>query len=152
MTALAGERGETFTLLPFCRGAEELNVLKSHLRVTIATLLGNGTSQHEIHRRTGVDRKTIRRYARESGANSPMATGSAVAIEQIPPPRPPAPLPRAAASAFGGHMVCMRAHHEGGDAARCSCATCGRLMPRGSRISPASLQAVPDWITAGANP
>ena len=77
--------------------------MKSHLRVTIATLLGNGASQHEIHRRTGVDRKTIRGYARAAEANSPMATGSAVAAEQIPPPRPPAPLPRAAASACEPH-------------------------------------------------
>ena len=40
-----------------------MNVLKSHLRITIATLLERGASQHEIARRTGVDRKTIRRYA-----------------------------------------------------------------------------------------
>jgi transposase len=66
-----------------------LNVLKSHLRITIATLLGRGASQHEIRRRTGVDRKTIRRYA--AVANSPMATGSDAPVEQIPPPRPPAP-------------------------------------------------------------
>jgi transposase len=71
-------------------GAEELNVLKSHLRITIATLLEHGASQHEISRRTGVDRKTIRRYAKQVGANSPMATGSAAPAGQIPPPRPPA--------------------------------------------------------------
>ena len=51
-----------------------MNVLKSHLQITIATLLARGESQHEIARRTGVDRKTIRRYALT--ANSPMATGS----------------------------------------------------------------------------
>ena len=52
-----------------------MNVLKPHLRITIETLLQSGTSQHEIARRTGVDRKTIRRYA--AGANSPgVATGS----------------------------------------------------------------------------
>jgi transposase len=39
-----------------------LNVLKSHLRVTIRTLLQGGASQREIGRVTGVDRKTIRRY------------------------------------------------------------------------------------------
>ena len=50
-------------LLPFCPGSEELNVLKPHLQITIATLLARGESQHEIARRTGVDRKTIRRYA-----------------------------------------------------------------------------------------
>jgi transposase len=64
-----------------------VNVLKAHLRITIATLLANRASQREIERRTGVDRKTIRRYA----ANSPgVATGSEGSIEEIPPPRPPA--------------------------------------------------------------
>ena len=48
-----------------------MNVLKAHLRITIATLLASGTSQREIEKRTGVDRKTIRRYARV--ANSPGA-------------------------------------------------------------------------------
>jgi transposase len=65
-----------------------VNVLKSHLRITIATLLANGASQREIERRTGVDRKTIRRYA----ANSPgVATGAEGVAEQNPPPWPPAP-------------------------------------------------------------
>jgi len=40
-----------------------VNVLKSHLRITIDKLLKSGTAQREIERRTGVDRKTIRRYA-----------------------------------------------------------------------------------------
>ena len=40
-----------------------VNVLKAHLRIVIATLLEGGTPQREIARRTGVDRKTIRRYA-----------------------------------------------------------------------------------------
>ena len=67
-----------------------MNILKSHLRITIETLLKSGTSQHEIARRTGVDRKTIRRYA-ALWANSPgVATGSAQGGVQIPPPRPPA--------------------------------------------------------------
>ena len=65
-----------------------MNVLKAHLRITIATLLANGASQREIERRTGVDRKTIRRYT----ANSPgVPTGSEGSLGQIPPPRPPAP-------------------------------------------------------------
>ena len=52
-----------------------MNVLKPHLRITIETLLTSGTSQHEIARRMGVDRKTIRRYA--ALANSPrVVTGS----------------------------------------------------------------------------
>jgi transposase len=75
-----------------------LNVLKSHLQITIATLLANGASQHEIARRTGVDRKTVRRYANALG-NSPMATGSVEVADQIPPPRPPARPPREARSA-----------------------------------------------------
>ncbi len=67
-----------------------MNVLKPHLRTTIVTLLSWGASQREIARRTGVDRKTIRRYA--GLANSPtLATGSEVDPGQTPPPRPPAP-------------------------------------------------------------
>jgi transposase len=65
-----------------------VNVLKAHLRIAVETLLAKGASQREIERRTGVDRKTIRRYA----ANSPgVATGSAAEPGQTPPPRPPAP-------------------------------------------------------------
>ena len=41
-----------------------MNVLKPHLRITVQTLLGNGASQREIERMTGVDRKTIRRIGR----------------------------------------------------------------------------------------
>jgi len=71
-----------------------VNVLKSHLRITIDTLLKSGTAQREIERRTGVDRKTIRRYAR--AANSPgVATGSEAPSGQTPPPRPPAPAAKA---------------------------------------------------------
>jgi transposase len=66
-----------------------VNVLKPQLRISIETLLESGVSQHEIHRRLRVDRKTIRRYAR--AANSPgVATGSQGVDSQIPPPRPPA--------------------------------------------------------------
>ena len=65
-----------------------MNVLKAHLRITIATLLANGATQREIERRTGVDRKTIRRYAANS---SGVATGPEGPIEENPPPRPPAP-------------------------------------------------------------
>jgi transposase len=68
------------------------------LRITIQTLLQAGKSQREIERITGVDRKTIRRYAQETGgANSPgVATGfstgeTADSADQIPPPRPSAP-------------------------------------------------------------
>ena len=64
-----------------------MNVLKAHLRITIATMLANGASQREIERRLGVDRKTIRRYAANS---SRVATGPEGLDGQIPPPRPPA--------------------------------------------------------------
>lgn len=68
-----------------------VNVLKPHVRITIETLLTLGASHREIARRTGVDRKTIRRYARAaSGPNSPtLATGSPGPAGQSPPPRPP---------------------------------------------------------------
>ena len=86
--------------------------MKQHLRVTIATLLAHGASQHEIARRTGVDRKTVRRY---SGlANSPMATGSASVASQIPPPWPPAlpddlRVPTEASSACAPHRTWIEA-------------------------------------------
>lgn len=88
-----------------------MNVLKPHLLITIRTLLSSGTSQREVERLTGVDRKTIRRYAlgMAAAANSPgVATGShggesTVLGEQIPPPRPPAQPPRMARSACEGH-------------------------------------------------
>lgn len=74
--------------------------MKSHLRITIETLLGCGVSQREIERRTGVDRKTIRRYAALS--NSPgVATGSDLSSAQTPPPRPPARAGEAAVAASG---------------------------------------------------
>jgi len=64
-----------------------VNVLKAHLRITIATLLASGTSQRDIEKRTGVDRKTIRRYAQ--AANSPgVASGFSTNDAQMPPPRP----------------------------------------------------------------
>jgi transposase len=89
-----------------------VNVLKPHLRVTIRTLLDGGASQREIERVTGVDRKTIRRYARE--ANSPgVATGSEpgkllgepAEPAQIPPPRPPALPPKKTPSACEEHRA-----------------------------------------------
>ncbi len=41
-----------------------MNVLKPHLKATIRTLLGKGISHRQINRKTGVDRKTIRKYDR----------------------------------------------------------------------------------------
>ena len=88
-----------------------MNVLKLHLQSTVFTLLERKKSQHEIQRLTGIDRKTIRRYEqlyRAQAANSPtpatgseqvpaanspgVATGFVQALEQTPPPWPPAPV------------------------------------------------------------
>jgi transposase len=75
-----------------------VNVLKPHQKGAVITLLENGVSQHEISRKTGIDRKTVRKLALSIVAaragvasNSPMATGSDGLPVQIPPPRPPAP-------------------------------------------------------------
>lgn len=90
--------------------------MKSHLRVTIRTLLQRGASQREIERSTGVDRKTIRRY--EQQANSPgVATGSepgktADEPVQSPPPRPPARPPKQARSACEEHRAWIEAQVE----------------------------------------
>ncbi len=67
-----------------------MNVLKNHLRVTIETLVSCGVGHREIARRTGVDRKTIRRYVRLANS-SRVATGSEPIVFENPPPRPPAP-------------------------------------------------------------
>ena len=96
-----------------------MNVLKPHLRTTVKTLLEKGVSQREIGRKTGIDRKTIRRYSRlyhpvlsdeEEPSNSPIvkgvATGSEIQSAENPPPRPPAPggnLPKHARSACEPH-------------------------------------------------
>ena len=87
-----------------------MNVLKSHLRITVETLLERGVSQHEIARRTGVDRKTIRKYER-ARANFPrVATGSPRAPDQLPPPRPPALEVGAADSAARASVSACATH------------------------------------------
>jgi transposase len=95
-----------------------MNVLKPDLQTTIKTLLGKGMSQREIQRKTGIDRKTIRRYAQwhrvtseetehsKSPTQQGVATGSVEPSEQNPPPRPPAlgqDLPKHARSACEEH-------------------------------------------------
>jgi transposase/5S rRNA maturation endonuclease (ribonuclease M5) len=96
-----------------------MNVLKSHLKTTVETLLEKGISQREINRKTGIDRKTIRRYYRlynltlpedNDHSNSPtgerVATGSWIQPVQNPPPRPPAleeKLPKQARSGCEPH-------------------------------------------------
>jgi transposase/5S rRNA maturation endonuclease (ribonuclease M5) len=94
-----------------------MNVLKPALQNTVETLLKNEISQREINRKTGIDRKTIRRYARsyESAAaeesevsKSPtLATGSGPPRDQNPPPWPPASetkIPKFARSACECHQ------------------------------------------------
>jgi transposase len=96
-----------------------MNVLKPNLQVTIKTLLTKDLSQREINRKTGVDRKTIRRYGRLYALLAPqesevsksptltgVATGSNGPTDQNPPPRPPGPepkLPKYARSACEDH-------------------------------------------------
>lgn len=58
-----------------------MNVLKPNKRTTVATLLATGTSQREIARLTGVDRKTIRRLA--LGATGPEPNCPAVATGPV---------------------------------------------------------------------
>ncbi len=80
-----------------------MNVLKPALQTTIKTLLSKEISQREIERKTGIDRKTIRRYARLSDSQGPeggdnsksptsldVATGSEATSIQNPPAWPPA--------------------------------------------------------------
>jgi transposase-like protein len=72
-----------------------VNVLKPNQRATVYTLLERGSTQREIARITGIDRKTVRSYQRRWQAepsNSPgVATGSDGVAIQITPPWPPAP-------------------------------------------------------------
>lgn len=84
--------------------------------MTIFTLLANKVSQHEIRRKTGIDRKTVRHYQREWESKSPMATGSEVKAGQIPPGWPPAisgligpSVPKQAASACGPYREWVEA-------------------------------------------
>ena len=90
-----------------------MNVLKPHQKSSVLTLVQREVSQHEISRKTGVDRKTIRKLARAVGltlaggeSNSPMATGSESLPGQIPPPRPPA------GEAGGSAVSRQRQHHS----------------------------------------
>jgi transposase len=67
-----------------------VNVLKLHLQTTIHTLLVAGTSQRQIERVTGIDRKTIRAYREQFAAAAANSPG--VATEPVvPTPGPLAP-------------------------------------------------------------
>jgi transposase len=80
-----------------------VNVLKPNQRATVYTLLERGSTQREIARITGIDRKTVRSYQRRWQAeqsNSPrVATGSDAVAAQTPPPWPPAPPPASSPAA-----------------------------------------------------
>ncbi|MBL7205601.1 MAG: IS21 family transposase [Desulfobacteraceae bacterium] len=96
-----------------------MNVLKPNLKTTVETLLDKGISQREINRKTGINRKTIRRYGQlyhdalsdaPEHSNYPtgegVATGFWVQPGQNTPPRPPAleeNLPKHARSACEPH-------------------------------------------------
>jgi transposase len=95
-----------------------MNVLKPEKRAAITTLLNKNVSQREIKRKTGIDRKTIRRYMRQDAPGliqipPPVATSKSPtpATEPIenPPARPPAgsvdsgPIPFHARSACEPH-------------------------------------------------
>ena len=56
-------------IAPFL-GGRGVNVLKPHQKSSVLTLVEREVSQHEISRKTGVDRKTIRKLARALGVRS----------------------------------------------------------------------------------
>jgi len=82
--------------------------LKPNQQATVYTLLGRGTTQREIARLTGIDRKTVRNYQRRwqtERSNSPgVATGPEALASQTPPPWPPAAAP--ASAAVAGTSLC----------------------------------------------
>lgn len=96
-----------------------MNVLKPDLQTTIKTLLSKSMSQREIQRKTGIDRKTIRRYVQsynlvvfqetehsKSPTQQDVATGSGKPSVENPPPWPPVPeqnLPKHVRSACEAH-------------------------------------------------
>ena len=92
-----------------------MNVLKPDMQTTIKTLLNKGVSQREIERKTGIDRKTIRRYAQiashetehsKSPTDQEVAAGSGSPSFENPPPRPSVQkqdLPKHARSACEAH-------------------------------------------------
>jgi len=103
-----------------------VNVLKPHRKSTVFTLISQDVSQREIHRLTGIDRKTIRFYAKmlpteaaggDSNSSTP-ATGPVGAPEvENPPPWPPAisrqmepkRIPKLARSACEAHREWIEA-------------------------------------------
>jgi transposase len=91
-----------------------MNVLKPNKRQTIATLLKKNVSHREINRITGIDRKTIAKYAKklkktdpESKSPTPdkVATGFDGELDENTPTRPPGnqKIPKHARSACAPH-------------------------------------------------
>ncbi|MFH2092729.1 MAG: IS21 family transposase [Pseudomonadota bacterium] len=66
-----------------------MNVLKPEKKATLITLLNNSISQREIHRKAGIDRKTIRKYCRELKLPFPEQAKLLSYGHQNPPPWPP---------------------------------------------------------------
>ena len=89
-----------------------MNVLKSHLRISIETLLARGATHREIerlHRGRSQDDPALP----AARANSPgVATGSEAPGEQIPPPRPPAAAGPDTASPATGTASACEPHRE----------------------------------------
>jgi transposase len=71
-----------------------MNVLKLFKKTAVLTLIHNGISQHEISRKIGIDRKTIRKYQGSVvvGSNSPMATGFLDRVRPLADPVPKEPV------------------------------------------------------------
>ena len=71
-----------------------MNVLKPNKKATIATLFENNVSQREIKKKSGIDRKTIRKYIKkltkeDSDSKSPTKAEVATGSDENPPSRPP---------------------------------------------------------------
>jgi hypothetical protein len=82
-----GDRTYTPLFVESTNREGRMNVLKPHMKTTVETLLDKGISRREIHRKTGINRKTIRRYERlhhlvaaEDNEHSKCPTHQGVAI------------------------------------------------------------------------
>jgi len=104
-----------------------MNVLKPNLKITIETLLEKGLSQREISRKTGIHRRTIRRYGQQYEGvvfegvedlkcppSEGVATGFFAEPCQNAPPRPPGleQMPKHARSACEPHREWIEAQLE----------------------------------------
>ena len=81
-----------------------MNVLKPYKQATVFTLIHNGISQHEIFRKTGIDRKTIRKYQGLLAPPAPVEPNSPMATGFLPPKSAVAtPIPKEARSRCEPH-------------------------------------------------